>query len=73
VETVFLMASESNQFIASRFVKEIARLGGDITHFVSPRVAERVKAQFVHSEKGIDSDNDPTRPTLPVPDVKQPL
>src|SRR5262245_1698351 len=73
VETVFLMASESNQFIASRFVKEIARLGGDITHFVSPRVAERVKVQFVHTENGIDSDNDPTRPTIPVPDVKQPL
>jgi pantetheine-phosphate adenylyltransferase len=73
VETVFLMASESNQFIASRFVKEIARLGGDITHFVSPRVAERVRSQFVHSERDVDSDNDPTRPTIPVPDVKQPL
>jgi pantetheine-phosphate adenylyltransferase len=34
VETVFLMASETNQFISSRFVKEIARLGGDITSFV---------------------------------------
>jgi pantetheine-phosphate adenylyltransferase len=47
VETVFLMASERQQFISSRFVKEIARLGGDITSFVSPRVAhhlvERVK------------------------------
>jgi pantetheine-phosphate adenylyltransferase len=71
VETVFLMASESNQFIASRFVKEIARLGGDITHFVSQRVADRVKVQFVQSEQGIDSDSDPTRPTIPVPDVKQ--
>jgi len=38
VETVFLMASESHQFIASRFVKEIGRLGGDVGHFVSPRV-----------------------------------
>jgi pantetheine-phosphate adenylyltransferase len=73
VETVFLMASESNQFIASRFVKEIARLGGDITHFVSQRVAERVKVQFVQTENGIDSDNDPSRPTIPVPDVKQPM
>ncbi len=34
VETVFLMASETNQFIASRLVKEIARLGGDISGFV---------------------------------------
>lgn len=40
IETVFLMASESQQFIASRFVKEIALLGGDITSFVSPNVAK---------------------------------
>ena len=39
LETVFLMASDRNQFIASRLVKEIARLGGDVTQFVSPRVA----------------------------------
>lgn len=45
IETVFLMASERNQFISSRFVKEIARLGGDITQFVSPRVDVRVQEQ----------------------------
>ncbi len=73
VETVFLMASESNQFIASRFVKEIGRLGGDITHFVSARVAQRVRAQFDQSERHVNSDTDPSRPTIPVPDVKQPL
>ena len=39
VETVFLMASERQQFIASRFVKEVARLGGDIAPFVPPAVA----------------------------------
>jgi len=49
VETVFLMASETNQFISSRFVKEIARLGGDISHFVSRRVAERVLATYSKS------------------------
>jgi pantetheine-phosphate adenylyltransferase len=42
VETVFLMASDKHQFISSRFVKEIARLGGDIGHFVSPAVKEMV-------------------------------
>ena len=42
IETVFLMASERHHFISSRFVKEIARLGGDVTTFVSPRVAERI-------------------------------
>ena len=39
VETVFLMASERQQFISSRFVKEIHELDGNITEFVSPRVA----------------------------------
>jgi pantetheine-phosphate adenylyltransferase len=46
VETVFLMASDRHQFISSRFVKEIGRLGGDITHFVSARVAERLAQRF---------------------------
>ena len=38
VETVFLMASENNQFIASSLVKEIARLNGEVESFVSPAV-----------------------------------
>ena len=46
VETVFLMASESHQFISSRFVKEIAALGGDIRSFVSPAVAGRLAARY---------------------------
>jgi pantetheine-phosphate adenylyltransferase len=46
VETVFLMANDKYQFIASRFVKEIAQLGGDVTPFVSPRVAQRIAAKF---------------------------
>jgi len=46
VETVFLMASDRHQFIASRFVKEIGMLGGDITHFVSPAVARRLQERF---------------------------
>ena len=36
IETVFLTASETNQFISSRFVKEIHRYGGDVSSFVSP-------------------------------------
>jgi len=42
IETVFLMASERHQFIASRLVKEIAVLGGDISSFVPPLTLERV-------------------------------
>jgi pantetheine-phosphate adenylyltransferase len=42
IETVFLMASETHQFIASRLVKEVAMLGGDITSFVPALTHERV-------------------------------
>ena len=42
VETVFLMASERHQFIASRLVKEVAILGGDITSFVPSLTLDRV-------------------------------
>jgi pantetheine-phosphate adenylyltransferase len=38
IETVFLTASETNQFISSRFVKEIHRYGGDVSSFVSAPV-----------------------------------
>ena len=45
IETVFLTASEHHQFINSRFVKEIATLGGDISSFVSPFTLERILAR----------------------------
>jgi pantetheine-phosphate adenylyltransferase len=46
IETVFLTASEDTHFISSRFVKQIARLGGDISSFVSPQVAQQLKKRF---------------------------
>jgi pantetheine-phosphate adenylyltransferase len=46
IETVFLMADVRYQFIASRLVKEIARLGGDIDCFAPPRVTAALKAKF---------------------------
>ena len=46
IETVFLMASETNQFISSRMVKEIVGLGGDIGSFVPPSVKEALLAKF---------------------------
>lgn len=42
VETVCLMASDKYQFIASSLVKEIAKLKGDVSQFVSPRITERL-------------------------------
>ena len=46
IETVFLMADPRYQTIASRLVKEIARLGGDVTQFVTPEVELRLKDKF---------------------------
>jgi pantetheine-phosphate adenylyltransferase len=46
VETVFLMAEAKHQAIASRLVKEIARLGGDVSKFVTPGVEAELKQKF---------------------------
>lgn len=46
IETVFLPASDQTQFISSRFVKAIARLGGDISHFVSQEVEEKLLEHY---------------------------
>ena len=52
LETVFLMASERHQFIQSRFVKEIALLGGDISSFVPPLTLQRTRALLAQGEDG---------------------
>jgi pantetheine-phosphate adenylyltransferase len=70
IETVFLMASESHQFISSRFVKEIARLGGDVTAFVSPRVAAAVARRVAGGAPAGDGE---TGPTIPQPAARSPL
>mgnify|MGYP000450847334 CR=1 FL=1 len=46
VETVFLMADARRQAIASKLVKEIARLGGDVSHFVTPAVYQALKDKY---------------------------
>ena len=46
IETVFLMADPQYQTIASRLVKEIARLGGDVSQFVTPEVEQRLKDKY---------------------------
>ncbi len=46
IETVFLMADPRHQAVAARLVKEIARLGGDISSFVPPGVAARLNAKI---------------------------
>ncbi len=46
IETVFLMADPHHQAVASRLVKEIARLGGDVTSFIPPGVAKSLRAKI---------------------------
>lgn len=43
LETVFLMAAEHQHFVASRFVKEVSRFGGDISSFVPASVVRKMK------------------------------
>ena len=46
IETVFLTASDSKHYVSSRFVKQIARLGGDVSAFVTPNVERDLRAHF---------------------------
>lgn len=46
IETMFLMSQDKFQFVSSRFVKEIGRLGGDISAFVTPHVQKALKNKF---------------------------
>ncbi|WP_374646079.1 pantetheine-phosphate adenylyltransferase [Tabrizicola sp.] len=46
IETVFMMADARRQAIASKLVKEIARLGGDVSKFVTPPVAEALGRKY---------------------------
>ena len=48
IETTFLMAEAKHQAIASRLVKEIARLNGDVSKFVTPGVETSLKEKFKH-------------------------
>jgi pantetheine-phosphate adenylyltransferase len=42
IETVFLMSSDKWQFVSSSFIKEISKLGGDISEFITPNVLQRL-------------------------------
>ena len=46
LETVFLMAAEQQHFVASRFVKEVARFGGDVSSFVPEDVARKLASKL---------------------------
>jgi pantetheine-phosphate adenylyltransferase len=50
-ETIFLMASPAYSFVSSRMIKEIVRLGGDVSAFVPPEVVKALKLKNQASEK----------------------
>lgn len=45
LETVFMMPAETYSYLSSRLVKEVFRLGGDISNLVPPNVLERLRAK----------------------------
>jgi pantetheine-phosphate adenylyltransferase len=55
IETVFMMPAEGYSYLSSRMVKEVFRLGGDVSELVPPIVVRRLK------EKGVQSDGTGTR------------
>jgi pantetheine-phosphate adenylyltransferase len=48
IESVYLMPSEQYAFISSSLVKEVARLGGDVAKYVSPKVFAALQTQSVN-------------------------
>ena len=51
VETLFLTPAEQHSFLSSTLVREIARLGGDVSGFVHPDVAAALSARWGHRSK----------------------
>jgi pantetheine-phosphate adenylyltransferase len=51
IETIFMMPKDTYTFISSRIVKEIARLGGDVTTFVPGKVKVALEAKFATLRK----------------------
>jgi pantetheine-phosphate adenylyltransferase len=46
-ETIFMMPKDTYTFLSSRIVKEIARLGGDVSSFVTPQVQAALNAKLL--------------------------
>ena len=52
VDTVFLTTNLKYAYLSSSSVKEVASYGGDISHFVTPYVEEKVKEKYAGKIKG---------------------
>jgi pantetheine-phosphate adenylyltransferase len=51
VETIFLMPKEDYSYISSRIVKEVARLGGDVSGVVTPPVEAALRGKFPEARR----------------------
>ena len=51
VETVFIMTSPELAFTSSSLIKQIARMGGDVSGLLPPAAAEKIKAKFKRGVK----------------------
>jgi pantetheine-phosphate adenylyltransferase len=54
VETLFLTPSEQYTFISATIVREIARFGGDVSHFVPPAVGVRIRARVAELNSRVE-------------------
>jgi pantetheine-phosphate adenylyltransferase len=50
IDTVFLMPDERNSYLNSTIVREVARLGGDVSSFVDPTVAQALKDKYSNKD-----------------------
>ena len=50
VETVYMMPSEAYSYVSSRMIKEVVRLGGDVTGLVPPEVIACLKARYASAD-----------------------
>ena len=50
VETVFLTPTEEFMFVSSTLVREIAKMGGDVSRFVDSRVDKALKKHFTNNQ-----------------------
>jgi pantetheine-phosphate adenylyltransferase len=46
VDTVFIPSASTHSFIASKWIRELARFGGDVTNMVPPPVAKRLEEKY---------------------------
>jgi pantetheine-phosphate adenylyltransferase len=55
VETLFMTPRETYTFVSSRLVKEIARLGGDVSQFVPPHVVDALAAKRLPTSPDVET------------------